>query len=336
MISVFIVSLCTLSADNEISPPVATNSKIDVRRAFQWIFGKRQASKDQAEQIPSATEKQTDLSDSRTEMRCRTNVFNDPTLRASGMTVRVVDGVAYLEGSAQSRFDRLRAEQLAQKTQGVLRVENHLRVAKGGDLPQALETNPSTGASGVVSPVTPGLETVSVTKHTSTAVVASRPKSLPSKDGEPAVTTYSIRRGRTSNSPLENAHVQPKQTAKEVTGKLVPWSEASISSPSEAVVDSRRNNSDLEAVATSVRLAESSLSPLDSAVRRVLASSPNSNDLTFHRKGGDVVISGSAPATAKLKVAQEIGRIEGVRTVSIDASSVGGKSTQIPSTSAIE
>jgi hypothetical protein len=58
---------------------------------------------------------------------------------------------------------------------------------------------------------------------------------------------------------------------------------------------------------------------MDLAVQRALSANAHGNALTFERTGGNVVLKGSAPAAAKLKIAQDIGRIPGIATVGIDS-----------------
>jgi hypothetical protein len=58
---------------------------------------------------------------------------------------------------------------------------------------------------------------------------------------------------------------------------------------------------------------------MDLAVQRALSANAHGNALTFERTRGNVVLKGSAPVAAKLKIAQEIGRIPGIATVSIES-----------------
>lgn len=334
MFTTMIVAICAISADGDAAPsnPPA-NSKFDVRRAVQWIFGKRPQPKEASSVAPSGG-KNDDLSDSRIEMRCRTSVFSDPSLRATGMTVKVISGVAYLEGVANSRVQRLRAEQLAQKTPGVVRVENQLRLNDDSNS-TSLSTASDPRAPVATEATDMHVETVSVVSPQPINVVASRPKSLPTEVGEPSVTTYSIRRNQSAGAELQNASSRTAPTGKGSPGKLVPWNDGASKQTSFGLFETLGLSTTTQVERVN-KAAKKSVDPLDLAIQGILNSSASANDLTFERTGGNVVLKGAAPATAKLKAAQEIGRIPGISTVGIDSGSSGRKSTQIPRTSAIE
>jgi hypothetical protein len=307
-----VVATCVFTGDgNAVPAPPATSSKFDVRRAVQWIFGKRSAPA--KEPAPAAGQKNDgELADSRIELRCRSNVFGDPSLRATGMTVKVVGGVAYLEGVATSRWQRLRAEQLAQRTPGVQRVENQLRLEEG----EIANTQPSEPPAPIADPVKTPVKTIAAEKS-SPSVIASRPKSLATDSGDPAVTTYTIRRSGGKPSELQNATAEAKPTSKRNAGKLIPWNEGA--SPASGWLESLGVMAAAAPSPIKEQDVSPSLEPMDLAVQRALSANAHGNALTFERTGGNVVLKGSAPAAAKLKIAQDIGRIPGIATVGIDS-----------------
>ena len=68
------------------------------------------------------------LSDAEIARRIKNSLKRDPYIDRYDVTVSVVDGVAYLSGEVDSRFDRGQADDIASKTEGVKRVINRLSV----------------------------------------------------------------------------------------------------------------------------------------------------------------------------------------------------------------
>ena len=273
--------------------PTKAAPRFEISRLYQWMFAKRPTPPKEAV-APKPEKAEDDLSDARIELRCRNAVFSEPALRASGMTVRVAGGVAYLEGAASSRWLRIRAEQLAGKTPGVLRVENELRIS------DEMKTPP---------PPTVELPDVKQPEKSPTSweVLASRPKTLTADEGQPVVTTYSIRRPREGSSTLKPTSAQAASPTKPGTGKLIPWDESQpllipAGEPIPRALPKRDRVED----------------PVDTAIKRILSESRNANGLSFERNGREVSLKGAAPAHVLFSVAQRIGELDGVATVTLE------------------
>jgi hypothetical protein len=322
------LSICVAVGDDATAKPPAPAQRFEIRKAVQWLFGKRPSAAKEA--TAPAGQGADDLSDARIELRCKNSVFGDPTLRASGMTIRVLGGIVYLEGTAATRLQRVRAEQLAQKTPGVTRVENHLRVADAdaGDplpVPAAPPAEPFESVKAV--------EHAAPTKDHPSDVVVSRPKTLAPNGDEPTVTTYTIRRTPSPGSELQPAAAKATATpTKKGGGRLVPWNE-SPANPQSSWLDALGITPAASPLRNDIPTARPvAVDPLDRAVQKALANSPHADALTFERQGGDIVLKGNAPPAALFSVAQEVGKLPGVATVSIGS----GAKRQSPSTSAIE
>jgi len=330
MFAQILAVVCLCGADEAPAKPKPGAQRFDLRRAAEWLFGKRAAPANSPEPKTALTE--ADLSDSRTEVRVRSAVFADPALRASGMTIRVVDGVVYLEGKTATRWQRLRAEQLARATPGCTRVENALQVS--GDVPQS-PLDQGHGSS-LDDAATLG-ETVAVAAQSSPAsTVVSRPKTLPKDESGLIVTTYAVRRTRTpsdlhATAGSESAAKTDAPAAKRNSGRLVPW--ADDGSESTAPLLNRFGSAMARPTPpVSRRPADA----IDLAVQRALASSPFGDRLTFDRSGKDVILKGTAPTAALMQLAQEVSRIPGVGTVAIARGIPLGDANHRPSTSVIE
>jgi hypothetical protein len=301
MFSSAIILALACGGDLDSPPAKATPqaSRFEFARMYQWLLAKRNGAKDKSAPAAKQPKQESNLSDARLELRCRNAVFNEPQLRNSGMTVRVVDGVAYLEGAAGNRWLRLRAEQLAGTTPGVIRVENHLKLVEASEKkatdgePPLLQTteNVQTAAK-----QPSGMETL-----------VSRPKSLSADDGEPTVTTYTIRRGNEKENALKPAVANSPGASKSGAGRLVRWDEM------EPLPTAEGNPIPRPARAPVID------EPVDVEIKKLLASSPKTKGWTFTRNGKDVVLHGSAPPSTMLKAAQEIGTLDGVATVTFEA-----------------
>jgi len=276
------------------SKPTPAATRFDFTRAYQWLFQKRTGAKEkQATPASKEATPDVDLSDARTELRCRNNVFNEPALRASGMTVRVVDGVAYLEGAATSRWLRIRAEQLAGSTPGVARVENHLRLVESTEK-AATENTPPMDSLKPATRAPSGLETL-----------ASRPKTLASDGGEPVVTTYAIRRPRDKDETLKPASAVTAAPVRPGSGKLVRWDEAEDGPLVPGIPRPAKSPSVDE--------------PVDVEIKRLLGASPKAKGLSYSRNGKEVTLRGAAPPNVMLSIAQAVGMLDGVATVTLEA-----------------
>ena len=302
----------SLAGDPVAAPKPAP--RFEFSRLYQWMFSKR-PSPSKEPMPPKPNKAESDLSDARVELRCRSNVFNEPALRNSGMTVRVSGGVAHLEGQSQSRWLRLRAEQLAAKTPGVIRVENNLRIGDAIDLP-AMGT-PESQPETVV-------ENASASSQSNWEVLASRPRTLGSAEGEPVVTTYAIRKPKDSQTTLNRTSTATAGSTKAGVGKLIPWNDSEpLPIPAGELIPR----------ATSKRTALGD--PVDEEIKKIIAETPNAKSVTFERVGREVVLRGSAPSSVLFAVAEDLGRLPGVATVKFEPKK-SDAGPHKPSTSDIE
>jgi hypothetical protein len=276
--------------------PAKATPRFEISRLYQWMFAKRPTPPKEAP-APIPEKAEDDLSDARIELRCRNAVFSEPALRASGMTVRVTGGVAYLEGAASSRWLRIRAEQLAGKTPGVIRVENNLRISDE----MATPPPPTVDLPDVKQPA-------STPTPTSWEVLASRPKALAGEEGQPVVTTYAIRRPREGSSTLKPTSAQAAAPTKPGAGKLIPWDESQpLLIPAG------------EPIPRAIPKRERAEDPIDASIMRILSESPSAKGLSFERNGREIALKGAAPAHVLFSVAQRIGALDGVATVTLES-----------------
>jgi osmotically-inducible protein OsmY len=63
----------------------------------------------------------------------------DPYVESPDVDVDVMDGVVYLHGRVDSGFEKIRAQELASNTRGVLKVDNNLAFESGWDFKDDLE-----------------------------------------------------------------------------------------------------------------------------------------------------------------------------------------------------
>jgi hypothetical protein len=138
------------------------------------------------------------------QVRVQNEVFENRELRMSPMRVEVRNGIAILRGEVDSVRLADEATQRAGRTHGIVGVRNELRLGHGealGANRQMLLSSPKPmdRPRGKILPVANvGPDSISV---------VSRPKVLISENDLPDVTTYTIRRSRTTpevDSPKQN------------------------------------------------------------------------------------------------------------------------------------